>query len=136
MHWTAVMMGPPDTPYQGGCFFLSIHFPADYVRPLLVSCQTDRFFPQPYRPPKIVFTTSIYHPNISREGAICLNILRDNWSGILTIAATLLSIYSMLDDRGGAYTGENVALSWKVDKGVPNPKMDIAIHNHEGARDI
>merc|ERR1712071_668574 len=61
-HWQATIMGPPDSPYQGGVFFLTIHFPTDY----------------PFKPPKVAFTTRIYHPNINSNGSICLDILRSN----------------------------------------------------------
>ena len=61
-HWQATIMGPPDSPYQGGVFFLTIHFPTDY----------------PFKPPKVAFTTKIYHPNINTNGSICLDILRSD----------------------------------------------------------
>ena len=73
-HWQASIMGPPDSPYAGGVFFLSIHFPTDY----------------PFKPPKISFTTKIYHPNINANGNICLDILKDQWSPALTISKVLL----------------------------------------------
>jgi len=75
-------MGPPDSPYQGGVFFLNIHFPTDY----------------PFKPPKVTFTTRIYHPNINSNGSICLDILKDQWSPALTISKVLLSISSLLTD--------------------------------------
>jgi len=81
-HWQATIMGPPDSPYQGGVFFLSIHFPTDY----------------PFKPPKVSFTTRIYHPNINSNGSICLDILRSQWSPALTISKVLLSICSLLCD--------------------------------------
>jgi len=81
-HWQATIMGPSDSPFQGGVFFLSIHFPTDY----------------PFKPPKVNFTTRIYHPNINSNGSICLDILRDQWSPALTISKVLLSICSMLTD--------------------------------------
>ena len=88
-----------DSPFQGGLFFLAIHFPTDY----------------PFKPPKVNFTTRIYHPNINSNGSICLDILRDQWSPALTISkgrhpttntfktsvltnTVLLSICSMLTD--------------------------------------
>ncbi|XP_049927046.1 ubiquitin-conjugating enzyme E2-17 kDa-like isoform X2 [Epinephelus moara] len=69
-HWQASIMGPPDSPYHGGVFFLSVHFPTDY----------------PFKPPKISFTTKIYHPNINSNGSICLDILRSQWSPALTVS--------------------------------------------------
>eukprot|EP00731_Ephydatia_muelleri_P017932 Em0010g1030a len=72
----------PDSPYQNGVFFLTIHFPTDY----------------PFKPPKVAFTTKIYHPNINANGSICLDILRAQWSPALTVSKVLLSICSLLCD--------------------------------------
>ncbi|KAK4131047.1 ubiquitin-conjugating enzyme [Trichocladium antarcticum] len=81
-NWQATIMGPSESPYTNGVFFLSIVFPTDY----------------PFKPPKVQFTTRIYHPNINANGSICLDILRDQWSPALTISKVLLSICSMLTD--------------------------------------
>ncbi|XP_056427178.1 ubiquitin-conjugating enzyme E2 D4 isoform X1 [Hyla sarda] len=81
-HWQATIMGPNDSPFQGGVFFLTIHFPTDY----------------PFKPPKVAFTTKIYHPNINSNGSICLDILRSQWSPALTVSKVLLSICSLLCD--------------------------------------
>lgn len=80
--WQATIMGPEGSPYQGGIFFLTIDFPVDY----------------PFKPPRIVFTTPIYHCNINGNGSICLDILKDQWSPALTISKALLSICSLMDD--------------------------------------
>jgi len=81
-NWEAMIMGPSDTPYQGGVFILDINFPTDY----------------PFKPPKVQFKTPIYHPNINTNGIICLDILKDQWSPALTISKVLLSVCSLLDE--------------------------------------
>ncbi|KAJ2811943.1 hypothetical protein H4S07_001736 [Coemansia furcata] len=80
--WVSTIVGPGDSPYSGGVFFLDIHFPQEY----------------PFKPPKIIFRTRIYHCNINSQGQICLDILKDNWSPALTISKVLLSICSLLTD--------------------------------------
>ncbi len=81
-HWSATILGPSETPYEGGIFFLDIVFPPNY----------------PFKPPKISFKTKIYHPNINSTGGICLDILKDNWSPALSLSKVLLSICSLLDE--------------------------------------
>mmetsp|Transcript_29681 Transcript_29681/g.41005 ORF Transcript_29681/g.41005 Transcript_29681/m.41005 type:complete len:507 (-) Transcript_29681:35-1555(-) len=81
-HWNATILGPDGSDYEGGVFFLYIQFPSDY----------------PFKPPKVTFGTKIYHPNINSNGAICLDILKDQWSPGLTISKILLSIRSLLTD--------------------------------------
>lgn len=75
-HWQATIMGPPDSPYAGGVFLVTIHFPPDY----------------PFKPPKVAFRTKVFHPNINSNGSICLDILKEQWSPALTISKVNCSL--------------------------------------------
>ncbi|XP_034464721.1 ubiquitin-conjugating enzyme E2 D4-like isoform X1 [Hippoglossus hippoglossus] len=126
-HWQATITGPNDSPYHGGVFFLSVHFPTDYpFKPprvgiclfntripkihiivpghfkVSVRCSFVDFFHLTevffFLSPQISFTTKIYHPNINSNGSICLDILRSQWSPALTVSKVLLSICSLLCD--------------------------------------
>jgi ubiquitin-conjugating enzyme E2 D/E len=81
-HWIGWIDGPQDTPYAGGRFHLTLDFPSDY----------------PFKPPEIRFITTVYHPNISVKGEICLDILHSQWSPALTIRGLLISLCSLLTD--------------------------------------
>eukprot|EP00026_Physarum_polycephalum_P020494 Phypoly_transcript_23106.p1 GENE.Phypoly_transcript_23106~~Phypoly_transcript_23106.p1 ORF type:complete len:155 (+),score=18.40 Phypoly_transcript_23106:66-530(+) len=82
MEWNATVMGPQGSPYAGGVFYLDIVFSPEY----------------PFKPPKVMFKTKIYHCNVNASGNICLDILKDNWSPALTISKVLLSIMSLMTD--------------------------------------
>ncbi|KAI3421997.1 Ubiquitin-conjugating enzyme E2 D4 [Globodera pallida] len=80
--WKATIKGPGDTPYEGGTFALTMHFPRDF----------------PFSPPHVKFETPIYHPNINETGEICLDILKGEWAPSLTISKVLISLCCLLCD--------------------------------------
>ena len=78
--WEASLQGPENSPYEGGTFQLSMEFPKDY----------------PFKPPKVEFTTKVYHPNVKSTGTICLDILKDAWSPDISVSKILLAIQNLL----------------------------------------
>ena len=85
-YFDVIILGPDQTPYEGGVFKLELFLPDGY----------------PLKPPKVRFLTKIYHPNIDKVGRICLDILKTEWSPGLSIRTTLLSIQSLLNEPNTA----------------------------------
>eukprot|EP00030_Apusomonadida_sp_AF-17_P001978 a2202_458.p1 GENE.a2202_458~~a2202_458.p1 ORF type:complete len:187 (-),score=79.97 a2202_458:83-598(-) len=86
MEWQAVVLGPSDTPWEGGTFRLSMVFAEAY----------------PNEAPKVKFITKLFHPNVYADGSICLDILGNAWSPIYDVSAVLCSIQSLLSDPNPA----------------------------------
>ncbi|KAL0490211.1 PEX4 [Acrasis kona] len=80
-NWHAKFIGPADTPYEGGVFEIRLTVPQQY----------------PIMPPKAVFLTNVFHPNVHfKTGEICLDILKNAWSPAWTIATVCRAIISLL----------------------------------------
>lgn len=82
MHWKGVIFGPEHTQWEGGIFKLELTFTTEY----------------PMAPPHVKFTTPVFHPNIYKDGNICMDIMKSQWSPAFDVSALLLSIQSLLSD--------------------------------------
>ena len=85
--WKCTILGPKDTCYRGGLFFLKITFPFDY----------------PNSKPEIVFLTPIYHLNVLYAntqkhplGHICVNTLNE-WKPGDSIIRILPQVFALLN---------------------------------------
>eukprot|EP00879_Flechtneria_rotunda_P019907 GHRR01020924.1.p1 GENE.GHRR01020924.1~~GHRR01020924.1.p1 ORF type:complete len:115 (+),score=24.68 GHRR01020924.1:313-657(+) len=68
--------GPPGTPYEGGTFRMKLALSGDF----------------PSSAPKGYFLTKIWHPNVSKSGEICVNVLKRDWKPDMGIRQVLLVI--------------------------------------------
>jgi len=95
LHWQAMILGPPNTPYCLGMFHFDLKFPTDY----------------PNAPPKVLITTTSgghvrFNPNLYATGKVCLSILGtwraehsgEQWSAVQSVQSILLSIQSLMHD--------------------------------------
>jgi len=91
LHHLAMIIGPEDTPYEGGFYFFDIYLSNNH----------------PFEHPKVKFCTYgdniRFNPNLYVEGKVCLSIL-GTWSGppwvsSMNISTLLLNIQSLLHDN-------------------------------------
>ncbi|OMO74799.1 Ubiquitin-conjugating enzyme, E2 [Corchorus capsularis] len=121
-YFNVMILGPTQSPYEGGVFKLELFLPEEY--PMAAPKMVDSLlgaFTVTLLPGRTVlhvrFLTKIYHPNIDKLGRICLDILKDKWSPALQIRTVLLSIQALLsapnpDDP----LSENIAKHWKTNE--------------------
>lgn len=60
-----ILQGPNGTAYEGLTFRLVLSFTSEY----------------PFKAPVVRFDTPCFHPNVDVHGNICLDILKEKWSG-------------------------------------------------------
>ncbi|KAK9825135.1 hypothetical protein WJX81_002732 [Elliptochloris bilobata] len=80
--WSATVFGPDESIWEGGVFSLRITFSEHY----------------PDKPPRVRFTTEVFHPNVYSDGTLCMDIIQDQWSPCHNICTILTSIQSLLTD--------------------------------------
>lgn len=112
----------PSTCSEGGFFKAHLHFPKEY----------------PLRPPRMKFVTEIWHPNIEKNGDVCISILHEpgddkwgyekaseRWLPVHTVETILISVISMLaDPNDESPANVDAAKEWR--EAYPDFKRKVA----------
>jgi len=120
--WEVLIIGPPDTLYEGGFFKCQLTFPRDY----------------PLKPPDLKVISDIWHPNIEKNGKVCISILHEpgddkygyekaneRWLPIHTVETILISVISMLaDPNDESPANVDAAKEWR--EAYPDFKKKVA----------
>lgn len=93
-HWEIIIFGPKETPFESGIFRAEMRFPIQY----------------PDEPPMFKFTTPMWHPNIDKEGNVCISILHkpgnddfgyedlnERWMPVRSAESVIMSIVCLLN---------------------------------------
>jgi len=120
--WEVMIIGPPDTLFEGGFFKCHLLFPKEY----------------PLKPPELRIITEIWHPNIDKNGKVCISILHEpgddrygyekaseRWLPIHTVETILISVISMLaDPNDESPANVDAAKEWR--EAYPEFKKKVA----------
>jgi len=93
LKWDVWIEGPKDTYYAGGIFKARLEFPTDF----------------PLNPPTLTFVSDFWHPNVYKDGKVCISILHppgpddmsgedesERWLPTRSISTIILSLISIL----------------------------------------
>ena len=99
-----ILEGPPDTPFEDGYFLFKIIFPESYA----------------FGPPQFFFISKVFHPNISENGYVSVDILQQQWSpAIANFKIIIYSIQSLLNDPNpDVFRNEKAARLCKEDRNI------------------
>lgn len=86
----ALIIPRNESPYQYGNYLFIINFPTNY----------------PFAPPKVTFMTNNgttrFHPNLYRNGKVCLSLLNtwkgDQWTSCNTLTSVLMNILTLFNE--------------------------------------
>jgi ubiquitin-conjugating enzyme E2 G1 len=108
--WNVLLIGPPDTIYEGGIFKCEFKFSQNY----------------PNKAPEFRFITQIPHPNIYTDGRVCISILHDGideygyeaiserWNPSHSVNSVLMSILTLLPNPNFESPADiNTSVMWK-----------------------
>jgi len=75
---------PKSAPYSQGSYQVEIKIPTDF----------------PFKPPEVKFLTQIYHPNVDKEGKICVDLLNtaEAWKPTTPIVDIVNAVIKIIDD--------------------------------------
>jgi ubiquitin-conjugating enzyme E2 G2 len=129
--WECMLLGPPGTPYDAGCFRAKVTFPQDY----------------PLSPPTMKFTTYVWHPNVFPNGTVCISILHnpgdplystyehpgEQWSPVQSLEKILLSVLSLFSEpNANSPANVDAAKQWRDDKEGFKRKVDETVRQSLG----
>mmetsp|Transcript_4356 Transcript_4356/g.4868 ORF Transcript_4356/g.4868 Transcript_4356/m.4868 type:complete len:149 (-) Transcript_4356:111-557(-) len=80
--WLILLIGPENSPYEGGIFLLKLTFPEEY----------------PHKRPIIQFITPIYHPNVTGDGQLTLSLFREFWNSSCSILELMDYLIEILQE--------------------------------------
>ncbi|KAH3679308.1 hypothetical protein WICMUC_001132 [Wickerhamomyces mucosus] len=119
-----VMVLNEESVYHGGYFRAQMKFPSDF----------------PFSPPTFRFTPAIYHPNVYRDGRLCISILHqggdptsdepdaETWSPAQTVETVLISIVSLLEDPNPSSPANvDAAVDWRKKPDVYKKKVTLEV---------
>lgn len=123
LEWEVMIIGPPDTLYEGGVFKATLSFPPEY----------------PLQPPKMRFVTPMWHPNIYPDGLVCISILHapgddqygyedagERWMPVHSVESILMSVISLLSsDKPNLDSPANVDAAKEVRTDFPSYKKKV-----------
>jgi len=127
--WEVLIVGPPDTIYEGGFFNARLKFPKEY----------------PNLPPKMKFTSEMWHPNVYPNGDVCISILHppgedewgyekasERWLPIHTVESILVSVISMLSSpNDDSPANIDAAKEWRDDKPTFKKKVSRTVRKSQ-----
>jgi ubiquitin-protein ligase len=111
--WSVFMEGPRGTPFEGGVYELELVFPKNY----------------PEAPPTLRFVSQFWHPNVYREGPVCISMLHAagddqmsgesfdiRWKPINSVSSVLNSVMLMLMEPNlSSPANVDASVEWRDD---------------------
>lgn len=79
-NWNCGFPGPDEELYKNSYYTLIFKFPPTY----------------PFNPPTIMFKNFVYHPNVYKNGHVCLDIIQSKWKPSMNVVNFLTALQSFL----------------------------------------